>query len=304
MLAFSFRTHFHTAAFIRHSLPTGHIMLKGGWLLLMLGLLALLPQRDAWADLMLNPVRIVFENNQRAAQVDLINNGAETATFRIRLVNRRMSDIGEFTVVDSPASGELFADGLLRYSPRQVVLAPGAGQAVRLMLRKPSSLAPGEYRSHLMFEKVPEAQGATSIETQGGPAGDEFAIKLTALVGASIPVIVRHGDTAATVTLSQLALQHPAPDQAPVLALQMERSGNRSVYGDLAVSFTPQGGAEQVIGKVGGIAVYTPNRLRRAKLALQAPPGLVLANGTLRVTYRERPDNGGKLLAEAALVLP
>lgn len=303
MFAFTFRTHFRTTGFIRRSLPTDHIMLKGCWLL-MYGLLALLPQRHAWADLMLNPVRIVFENNQRAAQLDLINNGAETATFRISLVNRRMSETGEFSVIDSPAPGEQFANELLRYSPRQVVLAPGAGQAVRIMLRKPASLAPGEYRSHLIFEKVPEAQGATSIEMQGGSAGDEFAIKLTALVGASIPVIVRHGETAATVTLSQLALQSPSTDQAPVLALQMERSGNRSVYGDLAVSFTPQGGAEQVIGKAGGIAVYTPNRLRRAKLALQPPPGLGLAHGTLRVTYRERLEHGGKLLAEAALVLP
>lgn len=143
MLAVSFRTHFHTAGFIRRSLPTDHILLKGGWLL-MLGLLAVLLPRHAEANLMLNPVRIVFENNQRAAQVDLINNGAETATFRIRLVNRRMSETGEFTVVDSAAPGEQFADGLLRYSPRQVVLAPGAGQAVRLMLRKPASLTPGD----------------------------------------------------------------------------------------------------------------------------------------------------------------
>lgn len=303
MFACSLRTYFRTTGFIRRSLPTGHITLTGARLLTF-GLLALLPHRHAWADLMLNPVRVIFENNQRAAQIDLINNGAETATFRISLVNRRMSEAGEFSVIDSPAPGEQFANEFLRYSPRQVVLAPGAGQAVRIMLRKPASLAPGEYRSHLVFEKVPEAQGTTSIETQSGPAGDEFAIKLTALVGASIPVIVRHGETAATVALSQLALQRPSADQAPVLALQMERSGNRSVYGDLAVSFAPQGGAEQVIGKAGGIAVYTPNRLRRAKLALQVPPNLVLANGTLRVTYRERPDTGGKLLAEAALVLP
>lgn len=297
------KNHFQIAGFIKCCLPTGQINQTAGWLLI-ISLLAFLPQRQAWADLMLNPVRVIFENNQRAAQIDLINNGTETATFRISLVNRRMSETGEFNVIESPAAGEQFANELLRYSPRQVVLAPGAGQAVRIMLRKPASLAPGEYRSHLVFEKVPEAQGATSIETQGGAAGDEFAIKLTALVGASIPIIVRHGETAATVVLSQLSLQRPSPDQAPVLVLQMERSGNRSVYGDLVVSFTPHGGAEQVIGKASGIAVYTPNALRRAKLALQVPHNLVLERGTLRVTYRERPDTGGKLLAEAALVLP
>ncbi|OGB27395.1 MAG: hypothetical protein A3I66_00520 [Burkholderiales bacterium RIFCSPLOWO2_02_FULL_57_36] len=268
---------------------------------LMLGLLMLLPQHHALADLMLHPTRIVFEKNQRAAQLELINNGTEAATYRISLVNRRMSEMGDFSAIDTPAPGEQFADSLLRYSPRQITLAPGVGQVVRIMLRKPANLAPGEYRSHLQFDKLPDVKGATSIETRGA-ADKEIEIVLTALIGASIPVIVRHGETTASVGLSHLELQKPAAGQAQVLSLQMHRSGNRSVYGDLTVSFTPQGGGEQVIAKVGGVAVYTPNSLRRAKLAL--PSGLTLARGTLRVTYRERLEAGGKLLAEAAIVLP
>lgn len=269
---------------------------------LLLGLLMLLPQHYALADLMLHPTRIVFEKNQRSAQLELINNDTEAATYRISLVNRRMSETGDFSAIDTPAPGEQFADHLLRYSPRQVTLAPGVGQVVRIMLRKPAGLAPGEYRSHLQFDKLPDAKGATSIETRS--AGDkEIGVVLTALVGASIPVIVRHGETAASVSLSHLELHKPA-GQAPVLALQLHRSGSRSVYGDLTVSFTPQGGAEQVLAKVGGVAVYTPNSLRRAKLALPSATSVALTRGTLHVTYRERPEAGGKLLAEAAIVLP
>ena len=89
-----------------------------------------------------------------------------------------------------------------------------------------------------------------------------------------------------------------------MLTLQFERTGNSSVYGDLAVAFTPQGGAEQVIGRAAGIAVYNPNLLRRAKMSLQPAPGIVLARGALRVTYRERPEAGGALLAEGTLALP
>jgi P pilus assembly chaperone PapD len=271
---------------------------------LVLILLMLLPQHHALADLMLHPTRIVFEKNQRAAQLELINNGTESATYRISLVNRRMSETGEFSAIDNAAPGEQFADDLLRYSPRQVTLAPGVGQTVRIMLRKPSDLASGEYRSHLQFDKLPEAKGATSIETMGSQADKDIGVVLNALIGASIPVIVRHGETAAIVTLSHLELLKPAADQAQVLSLQLNRSGNRSVYGDLSVSFTPQGGAEQVIAKVGGVALYSPNLLRRAKLALQPPSGLALARGTLRVMYRERPDAGGKSLAEATIALP
>lgn len=262
---------------------------------------ALLLAQQARADLMLFPTRVVFEKNQRAAQIELINNGAEPATFRLSLVNRRMSETGEFKPVEAAAAGELFADSMLRFSPRQVTVQPGAAQTVRIMLRKPAELADGEYRSHLQFEKLADAEGSTSVESQATPRKD-IGVVLTALVGASVPVIVRQGATAANVTLSQLELGGSAA--APSLAMQFERSGSSSVYGDLNVSFLARSGAEHQLGKMGGIAVYAPNPLRRASLALQPPSGLALAHGTLVVTYRERADAGGKLLAQASLVLP
>lgn len=264
-------------------------------------LLLVLPASHALAQLMLYPTRVVFEGNQRSAQLELINNGTESATYRISLVNRRMSETGEFTDIAEPWPGEQFADTLLRYSPRQVTLEPGAGQAVRIMVRKPANLATGEYRSHLLFAQQPDTSGRRSIES-GSAADGEIGIQLTALVGASVPVIVRHGATDANVALTQLELQRSSSG-APLLALQMQRSGTQSVYGDLTVSFTPQSGAEQVIGRANGVAVYTPNPLRRARIALQPPGGLSLNNGTLRVTYREQAEDGGELLAEAELAL-
>jgi P pilus assembly chaperone PapD len=264
----------------------------------LLGWLLIAP--PAMADLMLHPTRLVFEKNGRAAQVELINNGSESATYRINLVNRRMTENGDFESITEPGPGEQFADGMLVYSPRQVTLAPGTTQTVRVMVRRPASLAAGEYRSHLHFEKLPEPGAAASVESQGQQG---IGITLNVLVGASIPVIVRDGETGASVVLSDLALQRGA-DGRPVLALRMERSGNRSVYGDVVVSFTPAGGAEVEVARVGGLAVYTPNPMRRAALALSPPDGKPLAHGTLRVSYRERLEAGGKLLAQAALALP
>jgi len=278
--------------------------LQGSGLLLG-ALFMLLAAAPASADLMLFPTRIVFDKNQRAAQLELINNGQESSTYRISLVNRRMSETGEFSAVDSPLPGEQFADALLRYSPRQVVLAPGRSQTIRILLRKPANLAPGEYRSHLLFDLVPETGATSSLDAQAPKLGSgEVGVQLKALIGVSIPVIVRHGDTAANVTLAGLELHKPVAGQAATLAFVLQRNGNRSVYGDLGATFTPQGGAAQEVGKAGGVAVYTPNPLRRVKLALQPPAGLVLARGTLRVTFRERPEAGGKLLAEAAIELP
>lgn len=266
-------------------------------------LLLFLPVSHALAEMMLYPTRIVFAGNQRAAQLELINNGTESATYRISLVNRRMSETGAFSEIAVPLPGEQFAEDLLRYSPRQVTLAPGAGQAVRIMVRKPANLATGEYRSHMLFAKQPDPRGRTSVESSDAAADNEIGIMLTALVGASIPVIVRHGNTDASVALTHLDLRRPA-DKAPVLAFVMERSGNQSVYGDLTISFTPHSGSKQVIARANGVAVYTPNPLRRASITLGQLNGSQLTNGALRVTYREQAEDGGALLAEAVLQLP
>ena len=82
----------------------------------------------AWADLSLFPTRVVLEPNQRAAQVELMNSGSTPETYRINLVNRRMGDAGEFFPMDAVAPGHLFADALLRYSPRQITVQPGSSQ--------------------------------------------------------------------------------------------------------------------------------------------------------------------------------
>jgi P pilus assembly chaperone PapD len=264
--------------------------------------LALVMPGAAGADLLVYPTRLVFEGNERAAQLDLHNNGKDTATYRISIVNRRMTETG--SIVDAPQAGpgELFAEPMLRFSPRQVVLAPGATQTVRLSVRRPAGLADGEYRSHLHFEPVAETGGRQNLETLAKPG--ELGVQLQMLVGVSIPVIVRHGATSAKVTLSELALAKGTGERAPALAFVLHRTGNRSVHGDLGATFTPHGGSEQAVGKAAGVAVYTPNPLRRGRLELQVPAGLALARGTLRLTYRERPEAGGRLLAEAVLALP
>lgn len=301
MLPSIFSAKSRTAGFLKQILLTDRVGIKP-CRLMMLGLLMLLPQSPALADLMLHPTRLVFEKNQRAAQLDLINNGNETTTYRIHLANRRMGETGEFSSVDTPAPGEQFADGMLRYSPRQVTLAPGAAQTVRVLLRKPAGLAPGEYRSHLMIETVAEARAQTSIEERSRDPEPGLEVKLIPLVGVSIPVIVRHGETSAAVTVSNVELQHPSGGQPASVSFELRRSGNRSVYGNLAVTFTPGNGVEQRVAGADGVAVYTPNLLRRVKMQLQ--PGTAPAHGTLRVVYRGRLEEGGKLLAEAVIQIP
>lgn len=275
------------------------------WVGALIFFLATLGAGSAFADLMINPTRIVFDKNQRSAQIDVINDGTTPATYRLSIVNRRMNEVGEFQAITTPGEGDKFADSMLVFSPRQIVLQPGSQQLVRIALRKPADLPVGEYRSHLAFEKVADPALTNAIENQLKPQAGQLGVTIAALIGVSIPVIVRQGDTDATVSLSNIAVDAPkAAGQPATVLLQINRTGNRSVYGDLTATFKSATGAEQVVAQAGGVAVYVPNALRRVRLTVQAPAGTALSGGTLSVTYKERAADGGKLLAETAIQLP
>ena len=271
----------------------------------LIALLATLSAPIAMADLMLYPTRVEIDKNQRAAQVELVNRGQTPESYRISLVNRRMSETGEIVTADTAEPNEYFASDMLRYSPRQVTLKPGESQTVRIILRKPADLSNGEYRSHLQFDRLPGIEGSSNIEQAMNPESGQIAIRLTALVGASIPVIVRHGDTSANVTLDTLAMELGIKaDSPPLLAFHLNRSGNRSVYGNLLATYTLPGGKPVEVSQVNGVAVYVPNTLRTAKLPLRLPEGMTLKGGLVHLTFSQRPEDGGKLMAQASLALP
>ena len=268
---------------------------------LMLG--ALLAPATAHADLMLYPTRLVVSGSQRSAQVEIINRGTAPETYRINIVNRRMTETGEIVAADEARPEEQFARDMLVYTPRQVTLQPGASQTIRVSVRKPAGLAEGEYRSHLQFNRVADATGAADLEAAAKPEAGQVSIVLQALIGASIPVIVRHGATSASVSLADLKLEPASGEARPTLAFTFNRQGNQSVYGDVSVTYTPAGGRAVEVGKVNGIAVYVPNATRTARIPLTLPEGMSLRGGSLSLRFNERPDAGGKLMAEASLAV-
>lgn len=270
-------------------------------LVLVLGLLSPTP---ALAELMLYPTRVVIEGAKRSAQVEIINRGQEAATYRIGIVNRRMSELGEIVPVDTALPGEQFADEMVRYTPRQLTLQPGASQTVRISVRKPADLAPGEYRSHLQFDRVANTVGLDDLEAATTEPSNEVSIVLKTLIGASIPVIVRHGETSASVTLDSLRIE-PGPDgRAPELSFSFRREGNRSVYGDVVATYAAPGKEPVKIASATGIAVYVPNTERKARLPLKLPEGVALRGGEIQLRYNEQPAAGGALIAQAAVRVP
>ena len=257
-------------------------------------------------DLAVAPTRIILEGRARTAQVSLLNKGSIPATYRISIINMQMTESGEYRRVEETGVDGGYADALVRYAPRQVELAPGKSQTVRIILRKPGGLEEGEYRSHILFQAVPDPTAGQSVEVTTREEG--LSIRLIVVPAITIPLIVRHGKLAATASLSnlQLAAAGATPDGRPALAFQINRAGDRSVFGDISIAYHPPGSTEEyIIGEINQLAVYTPNSHRRVTMPLRVPEHVTLAGGRIAVQYRARDDDGkGDVLATGQLNVP
>lgn len=262
---------------------------------------------DVLGGLSVTPQRIIFEGRNRSAEVLLINNSDKEYTFKIYFKNLKTNADGVFMPAESSEDNSLFADQLIRYAPRRITVEGNKSQKIRLSLRKPRDLAPGEYRSHITFESLPPPEQGGDIEQQTVNKGKgEVSIKMLARFKISIPVIVRHGTLSAKTRLSNLSIKPSEEKNAPsILSAKLERAGNRSVFGDISVSFKSRKNKNEVeVGKAYSIVVYTPNKIRTLKIPLIPPKGIELSNGKLHVVYREKSEEGGKVLAESDLVVP
>jgi P pilus assembly chaperone PapD len=265
-----------------------------------IGLLTLPENVYAQGNLLITPRRVVFEGSKKSIDLNLANNGQDTATYAISVVQIRMKDDGSFETITEPDPGQRFADANIRFFPRSVTLGPNEAQVVKVQLIKANLLTDGEYRSHFYFRAVPKAKPLGEEE----PVVDSttISVKLTPIFGITIPVIIRVGENSANVTLSGLEVQ-TVNDTIPRLNLTLNRSGSMSVYGDLTVDHVSAQGKITRVGVANGIAVYTPNTLRRFQLNLNKIPGIDYKSGSLRISYSTSTEIKPRKYAEAELML-
>lgn len=251
-------------------------------------------------NLLITPRRVVFEGRTRSFDLNLANIGSDTARYAISFQQVRMKDDGTFEIITEPDPGQKFADPYVRIFPRSVTLGPNEAQTVKLQLFQTGELQPGEYRSHLYFRATQDVK----------PLGEEekvtdttaLTVRLIPVFGISIPVIIRIGESDAKVTLSDLSLSFPE-NKDPVLSFTFNRTGNMSVYGDIAVDHVSPSGVSTRVGIANGVAVYTPNPLRRFQLTLRRADGVDYKAGKVMVTYSASSDTKPERFAQGVINL-
>jgi len=255
----------------------------------------------AQGNLLLTPRRIVFEGSTRSIDLNLANVGQDTATYAISIVQIRMTEEGNFETITEPDNGQNFAGQNLRFFPRSVTLGPNETQTVKVQLVRANQLTPGEYRSHFYFRAIPKEK----------PLGEEekvvadpnaISVMLTPVFGITIPAIIRVGESNAKVNITDISLDR-LTDTVPRLSLTFNRTGNFSVFGDLAVDHISAQGKVTRVGAANGVAVYTPNTLRRFSFNLNNIAGVDFGSGKLRLTFSAPSDVKPEKYTEAEIIL-
>ncbi len=254
--------------------------------------------------LIVNPKRVVFEGQQRNDMVVLINNGTDTATYQVSMIQSEMDTNGATVQIDSAHLDPhgMYADKLIRFFPKKVTLGPGQSQTIRLQLLKPSDLPIGEYRSHLLFRSIPRPKEISRIVPDSLKA---MYFNISTSMAVAIPIIVRNGTKPAVASLGELKVHYDSATKAPMLGGKLFRSGNQSLYGMIIAKFVNKKGEETIIGVIKGVAVLMPNAHRNISLPLLLPDGVSLSNGKLVVEYQTYSPEATKesVLASAELSL-
>ncbi len=270
------------------------------WTLALLSLAALSPGWvSAQGNLLVTPRRLIFDKGPRVRELNLANTGKDTARYAISFMEIKMNEDGSFEQITTPDSGQRFASGNLRVFPRGVIIPPGESQVVKVQLMKADELAEGEYRSHIYIRALPMEQplGDTSGQKATG-----ISVKLNAIFGISIPAIVRIGENNTKVTLA-----HPSfvmmDEKTPHLSVELHRSGLMSSYGNITVDCIGKDGTTTRVGLVKGIAVYTPNTIRRFQMNLDNTHKVDYSDCELRIRYSTEKDASPEDSSEVAIAL-
>lgn len=236
----------------------------------------------AQGNLLVAPKRAVFEARERYKELTLSNTGKDTARYDISFKHYRMKENGSLEELSAPYAGTRYADSFVRFFPRTVTLGPGESQVVRLQLTQTGRMVEGEYRSHLYFRSVPKPRPLGETETKKSDSS-AITIKLNAVFGIAVPVIIHVGEVTTKVGLSNCSFEKT---DMPFVKMTLDRTGNMSCYGDITVDFVAPSGAVTRVAEQKGLALYTPLEHRQVKLALRMAPDLDYTKGKLHIVYK------------------
>lgn len=230
----------------------------------------------ASADLMITPKRVILSKGNYRATLHLLNDSDEMRVYDLTWRQMRMESTGRLVEDTNPvAAGN--ASSLVVVNPTRVVLGPGESQAVKLRARLPDELPFGEYISHLSFAPVAQPVPGNSAVVKGAQT------QLRVLLSIAIPVIVRHGDLAATASVQITGIDL----KRGFINVDLARQGTASIVGNLEGYWGLPGQPGILIAQLNNVAVYANLNYVSQLIPFQLPEDFQFKPGLLHVIYRD-----------------
>lgn len=255
--------------------------------------LALAYCSNTLASLMIAPTRVLFDDRTRSTKVSLINTSSETKTYKLYWRHLMQNQSGGYQELTEDQKRFFpMASRMVRFSPRAVTLAPQERQSVRLSLRRPENLEPGEYRSHLAFEAIDE-----SAPSANGGRGVGVQVKIN--MAFSIPVLVRHRVDNVDVALGKpefFSVIHNN-ERKYLMQFPILNRGNASAFGNLKAYWQTGNNtfSETPTGILNNVSVFTENPQRFMNLGLKEVPNRPTR---LKLVYEGAQEMKGQIMDE------
>lgn len=228
------------------------------------------------ASLSITPTLVTIEGRDRYADVHLVNPTDQTSTYEIRWRFFKMEErTGNYVAKETSVTDWDLAKHLV-FTPRRVTIEPRSAQKVRLGLRLAGEPpAPGDYRAHLEFMKIPDPEPINQMNGQKQEKA-EAAVGVKVNVGFSIPIIYRVGESKVSAKIGQVTIK---PENNKIEA-QVEIIRSDSPYG-IAGDLTLLHNGE-VVGQVKNANIFPEIQTRVFNVPLMTNS---ITGGNLEVIY-------------------
>ncbi len=253
--------------------------------------------KPALATLTITPVEVFFEGRERYAEVTLVNTGTTTKSYEMKFVYYRMTDEGAYALVDGLEEGEFDLSKYVVFTPRKVRLEPGAKQRIRLALRRPAEVPPGDHHVDLKFEVNATEIEDDEIQLNEGQARAGMRIN----VSYSIPVILREGVPDTTVEFGQVEFERNKGTgllDALVPIKRMPEGSPYGVLGYLKAIYIDGNGNETQVGELINPHVFPEVDSRIFRVILKKD----INGGSLRFVLLKEKDSD-EVIAERTFLL-
>lgn len=240
--------------------------------LLFLAITSLFPMlAQAGAVLFIYPTLIVFEGNDRSAQITLTNRGDQTGTFEMSWTDMTMTSEGGLVRYDGdppPWSVQSY----VRFSPRRVTLEPLQSQVVRIAIRRGLDVPEGEYYSHFRVLTLNSEDPLAAERSEEATEQSASAVVISARSAVAIPIIWRNSRERSSASIEAVRVD----SSSNKLNVDVRRLGQLSVRGYLHVLRTSADGVREALAEPVPLVIY-PN-LEARTMSITLHDGVFAAN--------------------------